>query len=110
MASSSYIYEGAWINWDRNSVFGATITLTSTRATILVALIALFLKVTGDRCWAIIRFALHQLSITQEAPDGLGAQQRVILKNTGSDIATMWKFLQLTYFWRSRAPLVLPRC
>ena len=110
MSAAAHIFQGAWINWDQNRVLGATITLSSPRATILIAFTAIFVKVAGDRFWAILRFVLHQRCTNENQPDGLRAQQRVILKNTVSDVGTVWEFLQLVYYWRSRADGFLRRC
>ncbi|KAH0552959.1 hypothetical protein GP486_006843 [Trichoglossum hirsutum] len=111
MSSAGYIYEGSWINWNTgNRVLGATITLSPRRASILIALIAIFVKVVGDRFWAILRFVLHQCRSGRGQQEALHAQQQVILKNTSSDVATVWEFLQLAYYWRNHASRLLGRC
>lgn len=97
MASSEHVYQGVWINWTENRFLGATITLSSSRASILIALFAIVIKVTGDRFWAILRFALYQRRSARKSQDVLHQRQQVILRNTTSDIVTAWEFLQLIW-------------
>jgi len=62
---SAYVFEGVWTNWGKSRVLGATLTLTPRNATVLVAILALFVQITGSQLWIFVRFAIHQYLLVQ---------------------------------------------
>lgn len=97
------IYTGSWTDWSRGSVLGATITLSSRDASLLLAFIAAFVTVIAVRLWVIICFTVHQILSTNGKHDGLYYQRQVILRNTKSAPAAAWLFLQQAWYWRGIA-------
>lgn len=60
MSSEASVYEGLWTNWDHGRVLGARLTLSSLKATVLIAFIAVFVARCGDQLWVIVGFVLHR--------------------------------------------------
>ncbi|RGP74710.1 hypothetical protein FSPOR_1289 [Fusarium sporotrichioides] len=103
------IYTGTWTDWSRGRVLGATLTLSSRDASLLLAFIAAFVTVLAIRLWLIISFATHQLSAAGGKHDGLYYQRQVILRNIKSAPAAAWLFLQQAWYWRGIARSSLAR-
>jgi len=78
---SSQIYTGFWTNNQHNAVKGATLTLTSTNASYLVAFLALFLGVVAGQFWAILSYVAFQAQSTLAPRNGQHHQQQAILRN-----------------------------
>jgi hypothetical protein len=97
------IYTGTWTDWSRGRVLGATLTLSSRDASLLLAFIAAFVTVLAIRIWIIVAFATHQFSAAGGKHDGLYYQRQVILRNTKSAPAAAWLFLQQAWHWRGIA-------
>lgn len=93
------IYTGTWTDWSRGPVLGATITLSSRDASLLLAFIAAFVTIVAIRLWVIIGFSVHQVLATGNKHDGLYYQRQVILRNTKSAPAAAWLFLQQAWYW-----------
>ncbi|EWG51926.1 hypothetical protein FVEG_16885 [Fusarium verticillioides 7600] len=90
------VYTGSWTDWSRGPILGATITLSSRDASLLLAFIAAFVTVIAARLWVIMCFSAHQLLSTNGKNDGLYYQRQVILRNAKSAPAAAWLFLQQT--------------
>lgn len=98
--ASSYIYTGIWINHSKESILGATLTLTSKNGAILVAFLATLVTTAGHAAWTILRYIFHQLRASEKPHDALFYQQQAALKNTSSVLGTALVFLQMSWSWR----------
>ena len=102
--STSAVHEGFWIDWKGGSIWGATLTLCPTNATILTNSLAMFVTLCGIQLWAVIRYTLHGrfTSLQPEAPTPfLNRQKRVILRNANSALSTARLMFELG--WNSRS-------
>jgi hypothetical protein len=81
MASSATVHTGLWNNHQFNSVEGATLTLTATNASYLVAFLALFLGIVAGHFWAIMSYAVFHIRSTLASRNGQHHQQQAILRN-----------------------------
>jgi hypothetical protein len=108
MSSQQSVYTGFWTNWAEGQILGATLTLSARDGAYLVALLALFVRVAGGYLWLIICFALFRSSSTSTL-NGLGHQQKAILRNSTSDSAALWQFLQSAWYWRRKSNLPVAR-
>jgi hypothetical protein len=108
MSSQQSVYTGFWTNWAEGQILGATLTLSARDGAYLVALLALFIRVTGGYLWLIICFALFRNSSTSTL-NGLGHQQKAILRNSTSDSAALWQFLQSAWYWQRKSNLPVAR-
>ncbi|KAH7131015.1 hypothetical protein EDB81DRAFT_696176 [Dactylonectria macrodidyma] len=61
MSSAASVYQGFWIDHDHDGLSGARLTLDAFNAALLIAFIAIFVTICGDRMWCAVRFVLHQL-------------------------------------------------
>jgi hypothetical protein len=103
--ASSYTYQGVWINWSRGKILGGTLTLAPANATILVAVLAIFVQVAGSQLWKVFQLALHQCRATQKSRDGVYHQQQAVLRNNPSDFSSIWQLLQVGLAWRHQRTL-----
>ncbi|KAF2707658.1 hypothetical protein K504DRAFT_535293 [Pleomassaria siparia CBS 279.74] len=106
MAGSAFVYYGAWINWTRGAVNGATITLSAQNSGIMVAGLAIWLSIAGGSLWRILAMAFHHQRTTRNPRDGLHYQQQVILRNATTPGTALWQFISL-FSWRklTRRPI-----
>jgi hypothetical protein len=98
--ASSYIYQGVWIDWSKGKVRGGTVTLSPANSTILVAILAIFVQVTGSQLWKVFQLALHQFRATEKQRDGLYHQQQAVLRNNTSDFSSIWQLAKIGFAWR----------
>ncbi|KAJ5461178.1 uncharacterized protein N7458_002730 [Penicillium daleae] len=99
---SSYTFTGPWINYDRNSVLGATLTLTESGGGFLTAFLGIFIVFVGGGFWTIFSFILFEIGATKKPVDGLHLQHQVILRNSQSPWASFWEFFMLPCAWVKR--------
>src|ERR1700733_4754926 len=95
LEASSYVHQGFWTNWSKGGTLGETLTLSRANSTILVAVLAIFVQVTGSQLWRVFQIALHQARATQEPRDALHHQQQAVLRNNPSDFGSIWQLLQI---------------
>jgi hypothetical protein len=100
MSQNGTIYVGVWTNWSEGAILGSTLTLTGRDGAILVAVLALFIQLSGGQSWSIICFIAHQIRTTTEAKDGIYYQQQATLRNNSSDVGTIWQLAKVAWFWR----------
>lgn len=101
MSSQDSVHTGFWTNWAEGQILGATLTLSARDGAYLIALLALFVQVTGGYLWLIISFALVRNSASS-AQNGLYLQQQAVLRNSTSDSAALFQFLQSAWYWRRK--------
>jgi hypothetical protein len=100
LEASSYVYQGFWTNWSKGKTLGGTLTLSFAKSTILVAVLAIFVQVTGSQLWKVVQIALHQSRATQKPRDALHHQHQAVLRNNSSDFGSIWQFLRIGLAWR----------
>jgi len=101
MSSSQTIYVGTWTNWSKGHVKGATLTLPNQHGVVLIAALALFIQLAGGQSWRILSYIVYQIRTTRARKDGLYHQQQATLRNTSSDIGSLWSLAKLGWAWRS---------
>lgn len=94
------VHIGAWTNWSRGKVMGATLTLRRQDADLLIAFTAFFVAYIGTRFWRIICFAVHRTSSTARPQDAVYHQSQAILRNSSSPESGLTLLLGL--LWSSR--------
>lgn len=99
-SAANYVYQGVWINWSKGSVLGSTLTVDEYRASIISPALALFVSIAGAQLWGVFQFALHQFRATASARNLLYHQQQIILRNTSTDLNTLWRLLRVAFAWR----------
>lgn len=102
MDPAATVYTGSWVNWARGPILGSTITFTHTSGAYLVAFLAIFVRVVGTHVWEITCYVLFRLRTTSKPTDGLAQQHQAVLRNTGSDISSIWQIAQLAHYWRTK--------
>ncbi|KAG9605358.1 hypothetical protein KCU77_g839, partial [Aureobasidium melanogenum] len=108
MSSQQSVYTGFWTNWAEGQILGTTLTLSARDGAYLIAILALFVKVTGGFLWRIISFVLFRNSPTS-GWNGLFHQQQAILRNSTSGGTALFQFLQSAWCWREKAKSTIPR-
>jgi hypothetical protein len=102
---AAHVYEGFWIDWTKGSTHGLTLTLCPTSATLLIATLALFVKMSGGQLWTIVRFILHQAHASPgpQLLSMLQNQRLVVLRNATTDLSTARLLFCLAWSWRNNA-------
>ncbi|KAI1733858.1 hypothetical protein F4680DRAFT_471695 [Xylaria scruposa] len=115
---SSDVYVGWWTNWSKdNSIFGATITLPSSSASLLISFLAVFLSITASHFWRLTAYVIHcyRHDVDRIKCRALRRQQQVVFKSNMTAISTaiilskmMWvNRSNLTAFRDSCLPIIL---
>jgi hypothetical protein len=100
LGASSHVYQGVWVYWGKGKTLGAMLTVAPSNASILVAVVAIFVQVAGSQLWKVFQLALHQRRATTKPRDGLHHQQQAILRNDTSDFSSIWQLLNVGFAWR----------
>lgn len=83
---SNAVYTGFWIDWDRGKVLGGTLTLKDKHAIPLLAALAIFVTLAGNRSWHLWRLFWHSLLRSndrhQRAIEDHRRKQQVLLRNS----------------------------
>jgi hypothetical protein len=98
--AESAIYTGPWVDWSRGAIIGSTITLSGRSASVLTAVLALFVTIVGSCLWKILSFIFHQCSASPEARDGVYHQHQLVFRNTGSPFEATKSFADIAWYWR----------
>ncbi|KAE9363828.1 hypothetical protein N431DRAFT_564404 [Stipitochalara longipes BDJ] len=106
MSTNSTVFIGAFLligtNWSQGRVYGATLTLHTTNAAILIAALAMFVGFTSAKSWSILCFALHQIGVTRRPRDGVYHQLQATLRNSGTEFETTWEVMKIAWAWSIR--------
>jgi hypothetical protein len=94
------VHQGYWVNWSKGRIFGATLTLTNTDGTLLIAFLAFFVTIVGTQLWRIFCFAMHQIYSRPTPCDALQHQRQAVLRNASKPTEGVTTFLQLLLAWR----------
>jgi hypothetical protein len=123
------IYVGVWTNWSRGAVMGATLTLSQTDSTLLIAFVAFFVAwgkdhpcsifpssdpnacayqltmviSVGTRVWRILCLILHFTYSSREPKDGLHHQRQIMLRNSANPESSLLTLAYIIWAWRRRA-------
>jgi hypothetical protein len=103
MSSNTTIHVGFWTNWAKGPVIGSTLTLSSRNGNVLIAILALFVSLSGGQSWSILSFLAHQVCTTRASKDGLWHQQQAVLRNNRSDISSVWQLMKIGWAWRQES-------
>ena len=101
LLSQATFYTGFWINWTKEAGTGLTLTTTGRGGAVLIAFLAVFVQITGNHSWGILRFILHQHRVDKNPHDGFYHQQQSILRNMCSADASIY-LLKVGWAWRSK--------
>lgn len=92
---------GAWTDWSRGAVLGATLTLRRAEGSLLIAFTAFFIGLVASSFWRIVRIGLHRLYSTAAAGDALHHQRQVLLRNGATAPSSLWAFARLAWTWQA---------
>lgn len=101
--SDTRIYLGFWADHTRNSVVGSALTVSNQAGLYVIAFLALWVRLVGSHFWTIICFGCHQLRASPYAQDALHHQYQFLLRNSQSNIGTLWDLTKVMWYWRSTA-------
>lgn len=100
------IFQGVWNNELKGGgIFGTTLTVNAHVASILSPALALIISIAGSQLWRLFQFGLHQSRATQGEKNFLFHQQQVTLRNTATDLNTLWRLLRLAFAWRRHSDI-----
>ena len=103
MSANTTIHIGFWTNQAKGPVLGSTLTLSSRNGNILIAILALFVSLSGGQSWSILSFLAHQICATKSSRDGLWHQQQAVLRNHRSDVSSIWQLMKISWAWRQES-------
>lgn len=103
MDSDGQVYLGAWTNWSRGSVMGATLTMTREQGNFLIAFTAFYIPFVVSRLWKTFALLFHQCYSTSDPRDAIHHQRQVLLRSSPSPEVSLMSFARLMWAWRGTA-------
>ncbi|KAI0195548.1 hypothetical protein EV127DRAFT_477269 [Xylaria flabelliformis] len=110
---SSDVYVGWWTNWSKgNSILGATITLPSSSASLLISFLAVFLSITASHLWRLTAYVIHYYrhDVDQIKSRALRRQQQVVFKSNMTAISTALLLSKMMWVNRSKPTAFKDSC
>ncbi len=109
-STTAYKFQvGAWTDWSRGAVYGATLTLYRRDGDLLIAFVAFFVAYVGTRFWRLLCVILHYIYSSGDARDGVHHQRQVLLRNAPNAEAALWTLTDIGLAWRKIAERVWVR-
>lgn len=99
--SDPQIYLGLWADHARSSVGRSSWTVSNQTGLYVIAFLALWVRLVGGHFWSIICFILHQLKASPHPQDALHHQHQFLLRNSQSNIGTLWDLTKVIWYWRT---------
>ncbi|KAK0613547.1 hypothetical protein B0T14DRAFT_499015 [Immersiella caudata] len=103
------VHVGAWTDWSRGKVLGATLTLTRQDSGLLIAFLAFFVALVGTRFWRVVCLLLHWYFSKDSPADGVHHQRQAFLRNSPNPESALWTLARMGIYWRQNATRVWPR-
>jgi len=97
------VHKGFWTNWSYGQVYGATITVSRSTGSLLVAFFALFVAISGGSFWRITCYVLHLRLSSTKPQDGLYHQRQAILRNSTSATVAALDLFRTFWAWKRLA-------
>ncbi|KAJ4301904.1 hypothetical protein N0V90_004000 [Kalmusia sp. IMI 367209] len=86
---------GFWVNLDSEWGTRSTLTLPTQWGLILIAFLALFIRLAGSYLWSIICFVIHQSHASSANQDDTYHQIQLVLRNTDTEASLGWKLFRV---------------
>ncbi|KEF59402.1 uncharacterized protein A1O9_04246 [Exophiala aquamarina CBS 119918] len=99
--SDTRIYSGFWTDHTRGSVAGTALTVSNQPGLYVIAFLALWVRLVGSHFWTILCFVFHQLRASPHPQDALHHQHQFLLRNSQSNIGTLWDLTKVAWYWKS---------
>lgn len=93
----------------RGAVQGATLTIPSGYARLLIAFLALYVRWAGGCLWDILCYVMHQMRSTPTEQDGLYHQQQVLLRTGLGSFTLFCRLLEVAWVWRASTARAVQR-
>lgn len=99
------VYTGIWVNHDRGTLLGATLTVTNDQASYIIATLAFLLStILAGSIWRLLVVVVY-LSRSSVPPAGsFKHQQLTIMRNCDSPSATILSLLTAIFSWDKQRP------
>ncbi|KAK8022290.1 hypothetical protein PG993_013057, partial [Apiospora rasikravindrae] len=103
MDSDGQVYLGAWTNWSRGRVMGATLTMTREQGNFLITFTAFFIPFVVSRLWKSFAMLFHQCYSTSDPRDAVHHQRQVLLRSSASPETSLISFARMIWTWQGTA-------
>ncbi|PSN73567.1 hypothetical protein BS50DRAFT_616909 [Corynespora cassiicola Philippines] len=98
-----FVKRGFWINTHQGPVLGTTITVESTVANVIIALLTVLITGALAQLWNLLTFLYHQARAKGGPSDGLFWQQQALLRTLPTPASFISNYIKLWWVWRGRA-------
>ena len=98
---------GFWIDHGRPPPFGATLTLKTSEANLLLSALTLLVTLGFASIWNLVAFFLHRFKAGASLSDDIDLQHRVLLRNSSTVANFIIGIAKLYAAWRQRDPTKL---
>lgn len=106
---SQFVKQGYWLESDRGSVLGKTITTDVRTGTLVVSILAILVTLATSHSWNLLLFALHQYRANGKAADVLSRQQQVLLRMGPAPASFLIEWIKIYWVARGKVKNALPR-
>jgi len=99
------VMQGFWIDYTHGPVFGATVTLSSSDANLIIAVLSVLVTFTGSHLWDLIAFIRFWMGASSQPRSAFYHQLQILVRNITSPGAFLLKIAFIRWSWRSRSYL-----
>ncbi|KAF2729630.1 hypothetical protein EJ04DRAFT_588412 [Polyplosphaeria fusca] len=98
--NSRYVKHGYWLNHDKGSVMGKTITTDARSGILTTAVVAVITSLAMAHLWHLITLGYHQFRADGRPHDGLFRQQQSLLRTLPAPSTLLADYVKLWFAWR----------
>ncbi|KAJ4290347.1 hypothetical protein N0V90_010563 [Kalmusia sp. IMI 367209] len=100
---AQFVKKGLWVNWSQGAVMGHTLTIDSSVANVVVALLAICTSIGTAQLFNLLIFLYHQFRAHGQPSDGLYWQQQALLRTLPTPTALVADYMKLWWSWRAKS-------
>ena len=99
------VRQGFWVDYTDGPVFGAIITLSSSHANLVIALLSVLVTFAGSHLWDLIAFIRFWTGVSPQPRRTLHHQLQILVRNITSPGAFLLEIILVGWSWRHRGVL-----
>jgi hypothetical protein len=99
------VSKGFWIDHTHGPVLGAIITISSSDANLVIALLSVLVSFTGSHLWDLIAFVCFWTGVSNQPRSALHHQVQILIRNITSPGAFLLETALVGWSWRHHGAL-----
>jgi hypothetical protein len=102
---SNRVSQGFWIDYTLGPVLGAIITISSSDANLVIAVLSVLVTITGSHFWDLIAFIRFWTGVSNQPRSAFHHQLQILVRNITSPGAVLLEIALVGWSWRHHRAL-----